>query len=65
MKKVIKLLGVSAIAVGFLAACDADFEDPNNPGLNDPTVEDPADPNPGVEDPAVDDGMDDLEDGGF
>ena len=63
MKKVIKLLGASLIAVGFLAACDTGVEDPNQPdGLDDPAIEDPA-LNDGIEDDNLED--DNLEDGGF
>lgn len=46
MKKVIKILTITLISIGFLAACDAETD---NPDLNDPAVEDPA----------MDDGIDD------
>lgn len=59
MKKIVKILGVTLISIGFLAACDTDVENPdlNDPAVNDPAVEDPAfeeDMNGGI----VDDGMD-------
>ncbi|BAM48076.1 hypothetical protein [Amphibacillus xylanus] len=46
MKKVIKILTITLISIGFLAACDA--------GTDNPDLYDPA-----VEDPAMDDGIDD------
>lgn len=56
MKKVVRILGVALVSIGFLAACDADIE---NPDVNDPDVSDPA-----VEDPAFDDGIDgEVDDG--
>lgn len=59
MKKITKILGVALISIGFLAACDADVDNPdlNDPAVNDPAVEDPAfeeDMNDGI----VDDEMD-------
>lgn len=62
MKKITKILGVALISIGFLAACDADVD---NPDLNDPAVNDPAVEDPGFEDNVNDDVVDDGVDGDF